>query len=298
MKIKFKIIALVVIATSILVIGCESSDGNDSNNENTGRIEITDNTVENDPVDSADYWNDGVLVWSEEFAQPKLSDQNWSFATNVAGSDNSEWQNYRNENVEVVNGTLQIVAKKVGAGQKKGDYTSSRITSKYAFTYGRIEVRAKVPQEEKNGIWSKIAMVGDNENIVGWPNSGEINLMEYLSHNSGETYITVHSGANNDANGTLISAATELPTIEEEFHIYGLLWTDRYLKFYIDEIDNITYSFRRPSEYSDENWPFSKPFYLLAGMAVGGKYGGLMGVDDSMFPATMEIEYIRVYHAK
>ena len=124
--------------------------------------------------------------------------------------------------------------------------------------------------------------------------------MEYLSYRPNEIYIIVHSSANDSANdpvnGPLIVAYKELETAEEEFHIYGLLWTNKYLKFYIDDPNNIIYTFHRPVVASEENWPFDQPFFLVADLVVGGQYGGVEGVDDSMFPATMEIDYIRVYH--
>ena len=96
--------------------------------------------------------------------------------------------------------------------------------------------------------------------------------------------------------GTLISANATVENAEEEFNAYGILWTDKYIKFYINDVNNIIYTFNKPSPATEENWPFDEPFYLLADLVVGGKYGGVEGVDDSMFPATMEIDYIRVYH--
>ena len=87
-------------------------------------------------------------------------------------------------------------------------------------------------------------------------------------------------------------------TIEEEFHNYGILWTNKYLKFYIDDTDNVQLTFFRPVTSSAENWPFSKPFYFLMNIAVGGNWGGLEGVDDSIFPATMEVDYVHVYQVK
>lgn len=276
-------------------VGCKKSDDADGDS----RFKRTE-VVMKSPNDIRDIdWKNVEVVWREDFDQPNLSDANWSVLTITSNPDTAgQWQNYREENAEVSGGSLKIEAKKEGAGQSKGDYTSSRISSDYAFKYGRIEINAKLPKEAKKGIWAKPGMIGNNENQVGWPNCGEINLMEYLSYNPNETYITVHSSVKNGEKGTLISMTTDLKSAEEEFHIYGLLWTENYLKFYIDDPDNVTFTMDRPSSPTAEIWPFDQPFYLLADLVEDGKYGGAKGVDDTMFSADLEIEYIRVYHPK
>jgi beta-glucanase (GH16 family) len=240
-------------------------------------------------------WNNVELVWSEEFSASSILDDIWVFEPrNTTNPDIADQlQIYRKENVSLSGGTLKIYAK-----EKAGVYTSARLNSKYAFQYGRIEISVKLPEQEKEGIWAKLALIGNNENTVGWPQCGEIDLMEYFSYKPNETYINVHSSANNAMNGTLITANNYLESIEEEFHAYGILWTDNYIKFYIDDIDNIIYTLNRPSSPTAENWPFDKPFYLLADLVIGGKHAGVEGVDDSLFPAIMEIDYIRVYHTQ
>jgi beta-glucanase (GH16 family) len=86
--------------------------------------------------------------------------------------------------------------------------------------------------------------------------------------------------------------------VEEEFHTYGLLWTNQYLQFYLDDPGNVKLNFLRPVDFNDANWPFSKPFYFLMNIAVGGDWGGIQGVDDSIFPTSLEIDYVRVYAPK
>jgi len=248
-------------------------------------------------VNNPDYWNSAELVWSDEFDGTSLTESNWKFETGQHGWGNNEWQNYvANENVEVSDGTLKIIAKKTGIGQEIGDYTSTRLNSKEAFTYGRMEIRAKLPEHEGKGLWPALWMLGSNISTVGWPACGEIDMMEYVSYDPNMVHFTIHSTANNHVDGTQASSGPiELETIEEEFHNYGVLWSEKYLKFYIDEIDNIIFTFQRPTSYNDNNWPFSKPFYFLMNIAVGGNWGGLEGVNDSIFPAVMEVDYVRVY---
>lgn len=245
----------------------------------------------------SDYWKDARLVWSDEFDGDKVSEENWKFETGAHGWGNNEWQNYvADTNVKVSEGTLKVIAKKEGEGQKVGDYTSTRLNSKKSFLYGRMEIRAKIPTLKGNGIWPALWMLGENIGSVGWPNCGEIDIMEYVSYDPDHTHFSIHSVANNHMNGTQVtSGPLLLKTIDEAFHNYGVLWTPDCMKFYIDEVDNVKLTFYRPDNYNADNWPFDKPFYFLINIAVGGNWGGLKGVDDSIFPATMEVDYVRVY---
>jgi beta-glucanase (GH16 family) len=142
-------------------------------------------------------------------------------------------------------------------------------------------------------------MLGSNIPEVGWPACGEIDIMEYVSYDPGIVHFSIHSTANNHKDGTQVtSGPVSLESIEEEFHTYGLLWTRDYLKFYIDDPQNIKLTFVRPAISNEANWPFSRPFYFLMNIAVGGDWGGLQGVDDTIFPAVMEVDFVRVYQVK
>ena len=248
-------------------------------------------------VNAEDYWDNAKLVWSDEFDGTRLSTENWSFETGQHGWGNNEWQNYvANDNVEVSNGTLKITAKKVGEGQEVGDYTSTRLNSVKSFTYGRMEIHAKLPDHKGNGLWPALWMLGSSISTEGWPACGEIDMMEYVSYDPNKVHFTIHSTANNHVDGTQASSGPiVLESAEEEFHTYGLLWSEEYLKFYVDTVDNIQFTFQRPTDYNTNNWPFSKPFYFLMNIAVGGNWGGNEGVEDTIFPAVMEVDFVRVY---
>jgi len=243
---------------------------------------------------SQDYWK---LLWSDEFEGNAVDTTKWLFETGAHGWGNNEWQNYTpGDNAEVSGGVLRIIARKTGEGQKAGDYTSTRMNSKQSFTYGRMEVRAKMPDYRGPGLWPAIWMLGENIKEIGWPESGEIDIMEYVSWAPDSVLQTIHTVANNHMNGTQIGTGfMELKTIEEGFHNYGIIWEEDVLHFYIDSPENITLSIERPEEYNQDNWPFDKPFYFLLNMAVGGNLGGVEGVDDSIFPAVFEIDYVRVW---
>jgi len=241
-----------------------------------------------------------VLVWSDEFDGEELDTTKWKYETGATGWGNKEWQDYRDEgNVEVSDGTLKITAKLVGEGQKVGDYTSARINSIETFTYGRYEIRAKMPDWKGKGNWPAIWMLGEDLRSSGWPRCGEIDILEYVSYQADKVHFNFHSKANNHMNDTNVSSGpVTLETAEEEFHNYGILWTETKIQCYLDTPDNITLSFDRPAEFDKSNWPFDHPFYFILNVAVGGGWGGLEGVDDSIFPATMEVDYVRVYQKK
>jgi beta-glucanase (GH16 family) len=285
----------------LLVMSCSSSGSDDGaampEPQQQEQEEMVEESVD---VNSPDYWSNAELVWSDEFDGDLLSSENWLFETGDHGWGNNELQNYvADDNVEVSDGILKVHAIKNDDGLGTVTYTSARLNSKKNFTFGRLEIRAKIPEHKGNGIWPALWMLGSNIGSVGWPACGEIDIMEYVSFEPNHTHFSIHSLANNHTNGTQVtSGPVPLETIEEEFHNYGILWTDQYIKFYIDDIDNIKLNFARPSGSSFESWPFSQPFYFLINIAVGGTWGGQQGVDSDIFPATMEIDYVRVYQVK
>lgn len=254
------------------------------------------------PEKPTNKWDNAQLVWSDEFDGSEVDTSKWSFQTGAHGWGNNEWQDYQpfgSGNAVIKDGVLHISAKLEGEGQQVGDYTSTRLNSRKSFTYGRLEIRAKMPDYKGPGIWPALWMLGENIREIGWPSSGEIDIMEYISSKPDSVLVTIHSDANNHIDGTQISSGfVALPTIEEEFHNYGILWAEDKLEFYIDDIDNILLSIPRPENPTQENWPFSKPHYFLMNIAVGGNLGGLEGVDDSIFPAVMQVDHVKVWQLK
>ncbi len=288
-------LACLVLIFIFLLPGCESKDKSSESDPDP----IPDTSSLPD-VNAPDYWEGAQLVWSDEFDGDALDPEKWTFETGAHGWGNNEWQEYVEEGVtEVSDGTLKITAHKPGPGGHVGDYHSARLNSLKAFTFGRLEFRAKLPQHKGNGIWPALWMLGSSIGSVGWPDCGEIDIMEYVSFEPGQMHFSLHSKANNHREGTQVtSGPIPLEDIEEAFHVYGILWTRDYLKFYLDDPENVKLFFPRPSPTTAENWPFGQPFYFLMNIAVGGDWGGLQGVDDSIFPAVMEVDYVRVYQVK
>lgn len=243
--------------------------------------------------DDPDYLSHLSLVWSEEFDGNAVNTSSWTFETGAGGWGNNELQNYTNgDNAKVEGGILTITARKVDENKQPGSYTSTRIITKgkKEFTYGKMEIRAKLPSG--TGIWPAIWMLGANIGSAGWPSCGEIDIMEYVGYQPNTVHATVHTAAGYGGNGS--GKSKTLETAEEEFHIYGLIWTEKELIFYTDTPANVTHKYS-PSPKNDSNWPFDKPQFFILNVAVGGNWGGAQGIDNSIFPQNMLVDYIKVF---
>lgn len=243
--------------------------------------------------DDPDYVQKLVLVWSDEFDGTIVDPDHWTFETGATGWGNQELQNYTNgDNAEVADGKLIITARKVNENMVAGSYTSSRMVTqdKQEFQYGRMEIRAKLPSGR--GIWPAIWMLGSNFGTAGWPACGEMDIMEYVGYEPNVVHSTVHTTSGSGVNGSGSSMTVE--TCEEEFHNYGVIWTEKKLVFYVDAPDNVIHTYA-PASKTPDNWPFDQPGFFILNVAVGGTWGGAQGIDNSIFPTSMQIDYVRVY---
>jgi len=243
------------------------------------------------PRDDPDYVDNLTLTWAEEFDGSGVNTTNWNFETGAGGWGNQELQNYTNgDNAEVSDGTLKIIARKVNENKVAGSYTSTRMTSRNNFLYGRIEARLKQPSG--TGVWSAFWMLGSNINSVGWPACGEIDIMEYVGHDANITHSALHTPSS--YSNTVNKGAKFVASVEEEFHVYGIIWTEKSIEFYVDDTDNVFYTYS-PSAKTDDTWPFDKSQFIILNLAIGGTWGGAQGIDNTIFPQTYEIDYVRVY---
>ncbi len=235
-----------------------------------------------------------TLIWSEEFEGDKLDESVWNLEEGYIA--NNELQDYKKTgNHTVSDGTLKIVAKKMNENKEFGSYTSARMTTygKKSFTYGRIEARMKLPQGV--GTWPAFWMLGNSIAEGGsWPNCGEIDIMEHVGFDPNVVHGSLHSTANNHSIGTQLSGKTTISSVEE-WNIYGVLWDEKFIRFYIDNPENVFYTATAPTVKTTDNWPFDKPHFILLNLAIGGMWGGQKGVDNTIFDVTMEIDYVRVY---
>ncbi|WP_088654275.1 glycoside hydrolase family 16 protein [Geofilum rhodophaeum] len=238
-----------------------------------------------------------ALVWSDEFEYEGLPDSSrWSYDTlgNAYGWGNRELQCYtaqRDSNAWVSGGFLNITAHK--ERYKGFDYTSARLITKGKgdWLYGRVEVRAKVPGGR--GIWPAIWMLPSDNAYGGWPHSGEIDIMEHVGFEPDSIFTTVHTGAFNHSIGTDVGAGVWMPTSETEFFVYGIEWYPDRIDFFIDETKVFTFE---NSGQGAAEWPFDQRFHLLMNVAVGGNWGGAHGIAEDICPATMVVDYVRVYN--
>lgn len=202
-------------------------------------------------------------------------------------------QNYTNgDNVEIVDGKLVITAKLVDDNYQPGSYTSARLTTqgKVEYRYGRMVARLRLPAG--TGVWPAFWMLGSNFSSVGWPMCGEMDIMEYVGFQPNTTHAYVHMQDGFAGGGIGNSIIVE--TCEEAFHIYGLDWTEDALVFWVDEPENVVHTYA-PEVKTNENWPFSQPAFFILNLAVGGSWGGQQGIDNSIFPQTLEVDYVKVY---
>lgn len=229
------------------------------------------------------------LVWAEEFNEDGAPDSSkWGYDIGASGWGNNEPQFYtsRSENVIVENGFLKITAKKENF--EGAPYTSARINTqgKFSFKYGRVEVRAKLP--EGGGTWPAIWMLGSNFQTVGWPASGEIDIMEHKGNEPGKVHSAIHTpssyGATNNTGSAMVA------NVSSEFHIYAVQWTSQKLEFSVD--GNVHYTYN-PANKNSSTWPFNNPQFLILNVAMGGNFGGT--IDPDFTKGTMEIDYVRVY---
>lgn len=234
------------------------------------------------------------LLWSEEFNYSGLPDATkWGYDVGGSGWGNNELQYYTEadtNNALVKGGKLIITARKENKDGK--DYTSARLVTrdKKEFLYGKIEVRAKLPAGR--GTWPAIWMLGTNINKVGWPKCGEIDIMEHVGYDPGVIVGTVHSEQYNHIKGTQISGSVTLEDFSTAFHTYAVDWSKDKIDFLIDNKLYVSI----PNKYDSEGeWPFNNPHYLLLNLAIGGNWGGQKGIDNSIFPVSFEVDYIRVF---
>ncbi|WP_339662850.1 family 16 glycosylhydrolase [uncultured Polaribacter sp.] len=259
-------------------------DGTINSNNNTDQDPVFDN-----------------LVWADEFdGSGAVDSNNWFLQTKpIQGANwaNGEIQHYtdRVNNAYVSNGTLKIAAKKevyTNYGTTK-NYTSARLNSKFAFTYGKIEIKAKMPFGV--GTFPALWMLGQNitedggywastHGTTGWPDCGEIDIIEHWGSNQNYVSSALHNrssfGNTSNKGGRAINNAST------DFHIYTLNWNATKMTFSVDGIVHYVYN---PENKNNQNWPYDAPQYLLFNVAI------LPDIASNFTESAMEIDYVRVY---
>ena len=251
------------------------------------------------------------LVWSDKFDKPGLPDPaKWRYETGWVRNQEPQFYTFdRRENARVDNGMLIIETRKEQfpnpwfdpAAGDSGNwnrsrefalYTSASVTSKASWTYGRIEVCAKLPNPAGRGVWPAIWMLGTNITQVGWPACGEIDTMEMWGGPAkpGMVYAHVHTRKYDVLQKAEKGAGIEVPDCSGTFHTYTVEWDAEHMDFFVD--DHKYYTYRNEHTGADA-WPFDQPQFLILNFALDPHAPG--GIDDSIFPQRFCIKYIRVY---
>ncbi len=278
-----------LLAIALLLTGCGGSG-----NAQTSSNPMTMTSPAPQMALPADY----ALVWSDEFSDEGLvNPAHWSYDTgmNRQGWHNNELQYYsaaRLENAQVRDGQLLITARKESlrdAADWGGQaYTSARLVTQglAAWTHGFFEVRARLPCG--TGTWPAIWMLAS---AGEWPAAGELDIMEQVGKDPTRIFSTVHTSAGSGAHGS--GAATQLADACTAFHNYQMHWTADQIRFGVDNVVHFTYTNQGKGT---QQWPFTKPQFLILNLAIGGDLGG--PVDDHQLPQQLAIDYVRVYQHK
>ena len=238
------------------------------------------------------------LVWNEEFDGTHIATTRWNYEVNGRGGGNNELQYYtdRDANAHVENGLLHIVALEEEYTGPDGtrQYTSARLTTKGKgdWKYGRFDIRAKLPYGQ--GLWPAIWMMPTESVYGGWAASGEIDIMEYLGHEPGKAYGTLHYGGsypNNVHSGDSYTLPSGI--FSAEFHVFTIEWDSTEFHWYIDG-----QHYQTQTEWHTQNQlypaPFDQKFFMILNVAVGGNWPGSPD-ETTVFPQEMVVDYVRVY---
>jgi beta-glucanase (GH16 family) len=230
------------------------------------------------------------LDWHDEFDGVAIDRAQWTFDLGGGGWGNGELEYYtdRPENARVENGLLVIEARK--ESYEISDYTSARMKTegRRTFQNGRMEGRVKVP--DGSGLWPAFWLLGENISRAGWPDCGEIDIMEYVGRDPNLILGTLHGPGYSGAFG-LSKSNRQAFNIADDFHIYAVEWEPERVDWFFDGVKYFTVN---RSDVGKRDWPFQQPFFVILNLAVGGSFGGVVG-NQTNFPKDYLVDYVRYY---
>lgn len=233
-----------------------------------------------------------VKVWSDEFNTPGLPDQTkWDYEVGKIRNDELQYFTYqRSENARIVDTVLIIEARK--EPYQGAAYTSASLISRYKgdWTYGKFEIRAKVPGGK--GTWPAIWMMPTDEEYGGWPKSGELDIMEYVGFDASKLYFTSHFEGTNGTGHQASGGNAIISQPYNKFITFTFVWTPTQIEWWTDGVKRFTY--KKPSD-DPRVWPFNKMFYMILNLSYGGSWGAQQGIDDTKLPHKFYIDYVRIY---
>ncbi|MBP2478696.1 beta-glucanase (GH16 family) [Crossiella equi] len=243
-------------------------------------------------------------VWSDEFNGPNgggVDRNKWNFdlGNGSGGWGNNELQSYTDRTSNAATdgaGNLVITARRETNGNcwngRPCDYTSARLLTRGKFerAYGRFEARMKLPSGQ--GIWPAFWMLGNNFGSAGWPNCGEIDIMENVGKEPNTVHGTIHGPGYSGGSG--IGAAKNSPDgrpYSENFHTFAIEWSPTDIKWFVD---GQQYQRRTPADLGGNRWVFDHPFFMILNLAVGGNWPGNPNA-STVFPQRLSVDYVRVF---
>jgi beta-glucanase (GH16 family) len=243
----------------------------------------------------------GPLVWADEFngsAGSAVDQSKWRFDIGGSGWGNNEQEYYTNSTRNAAMdgaGNLAITARRENPSNYQChygtcQYTSARLLTAATFTraYGRFEARMKLPRGQ--GIWPAFWMLGNDIGSVGWPNSGELDIMENIGREPSTVHGTIHGPGYSGAAG--IGAPYSIAgAFADAFHTFAVDWSPNLIIWYVDGVE---YQRRTPASLNGNRWVFDHPFFMIMNVAVGGYWPGYPD-GSSTFPQTLTVDYVRVY---
>lgn len=279
-----------VVFLSLGIIGLSLSSCSKKRSVTDGLVYVPPIVVA--PVDK-NWTFESTATWSDEFTNTGVPlSSNWDYDVGGSGWGNNEKEYYTNtiNNASVADGKLTITAKKESFGGM--NYSSSRMVTrnKLDALYGRFEIKAKLPSGK--GTWPAIWMLPTDRTYGDWPKSGEIDIMEHVGYDQDNVHFSTHTEAYYFKINTQKTITKKIDGASTAFHLYRVDWTPYAVRGYYDDV--------KVFEFANEGtgykaWPFDKKFHLLLNVAVGGDWGGAQGIDDSIFPQKMEVDYVRYY---
>lgn len=239
--------------------------------------------------------DDMTLVFEDDFTTSELNTDVWHIVEGngcpeLCGFGNEELQTYSAapEHLRIKDGILIIEAR------RDGDIIqSAKITSqgRPGWKYGRIEARIRVPTGK--GTWPAFWMLSDTNSYGGWPKSGEIDIMEHVGFDPDTVHGTIHTEAYNHSINTHKGKKITIGTSVTDFHVYAIDWTADSIVWTVDQ--KPYFKFEREENATSAEWPFDQPFHIILNLAIGGTWGGQQGVAPDLYPAQLEVDWVRVW---
>ena len=285
-----KFLACVLLLTVMLPVGCRSAGEAVGDDVRYPADNLGEDTYRPGPG-----W---TLVWSDEFEGDAINAANWNFQVVEAGRFNNEWQRYTDssENAYVEDGCLVIRAMRESDAHGMNQYTSARLNTagKRAWTYGKIAARIQLPHGK--GTWPAFWMLGANIDENGgdtpWPQSGEIDILEfYGSKDDGTVEANIHYAGKSGSHANMGAVRYRLPEgrFAGAFHVFEVEWNAQTLTWFVDGKQ-----FASTSISGDEFSEFHRDFFILLNIAIGGRAAGRAD-DTTDFPVRMYVDWVRVY---